>query len=406
METGTDSSDGQGVAVYRHVTAIEPLMPSDSALLRSLAVDLLREAGALSSAAKPETRAALARTLRITNSYYSQLIEGHYTNPVDIERAVSGDFSNDPAKRNLQRENLAHIEAQQELEARLIDPAFQPAAPDSICWLHKVFYDRLPQDMWQVKTRSGGLAPITPGALRTGLVEVGTHVAPAPEIVPAMLARLDEGCRAADGLDQIFAIAAMHHRLLWVHPFDDGNGRVARLVSHAQIVRAGLDAGGLWSISRGLARHRDQYRNALAAADSQRQGSTDGRGNLSARALGDFCEFFLSTMLDQIRFMRECLNFESFADRLHKHVLLSGTFGRHGELVWLLLREAWARGSFTRGDAARITNTSERMARNLLRMALDAGLLASSTARGPVHLAFPVEFAESVFPRLYAPGGW
>jgi Fic family protein len=219
--------------------------------------------------------------------------------------------------------------------------------------------------MWQVKTRGGGLAPVSPGALRTGLVEVGTHVSPAPEIVPAMLARLDEGCRAADGLDQIVAIAAMHHRLLWVHPFDDGNGRVARLVSHGQIVRAGLDAGGLWSISRGLARHRDQYRNALAAADSRRQGSTDGRGNLSARALGDFCEFFLSTMLDQIRFMRECLNFESFADRLHKYVSLSGTFGRHDELVWLLLREAWARGSFTRGDAARITNTSERMARNL-----------------------------------------
>ena len=40
---------------------------------------------------------------------------------------------------------------------------------------------------------------------------------------------------------------------LWIHPFLDGNGRVARLMSYAMLLDA-LDTGGIWSIARGLAR--------------------------------------------------------------------------------------------------------------------------------------------------------
>ena len=50
------------------------------------------------------------------------------------------------------------------------------------------------------------------------------------------------------------AVAAAHHRLLWIHPFLDGNGRVARLLSHAMLLQA-LDTGGIWSVARGLARN-------------------------------------------------------------------------------------------------------------------------------------------------------
>jgi Fic family protein len=36
---------------------------------------------------------------------------------------------------------------------------------------------------------------------------------------------------------------------LWIHPFLDGNGRVARLMSHAMLLEA-LGTGGIWSIAR------------------------------------------------------------------------------------------------------------------------------------------------------------
>ena len=63
-----------------------------------------------------------------------------------------------------------------------------------------------------------------------------------------------------------FAAAAAHHRLLWIHPFLDGNGRVARLMSHAMLLDT-LESGGVWSIARGLARNVAAYKGHLAACD-------------------------------------------------------------------------------------------------------------------------------------------
>ena len=45
---------------------------------------------------------------------------------------------------------------------------------------------------------------------------------------------------AVVAMARIIAIGAAHHRLLWVHPFFDGNGRVTRLMSYAMMLRLGL----------------------------------------------------------------------------------------------------------------------------------------------------------------------
>lgn len=93
---------------------------------------------------------------------------------------------------------------------------------------------------------------------------------------------------------RIIALATAHHRLNYIHPFPDGNGRVSRLMSHAMGLSAGIGAGGLWSVSRGLARglqSRHEYKQMMDYADSPRQGDLDGRGNLSQKALVEFIGF-------------------------------------------------------------------------------------------------------------------
>jgi len=85
-------------------------------------------------------------------------------------------------------------------------------------------------------------------------------------------------------LRKIIGVAASHHRLLWIHPFIDGNGRVTRLLSHALLRE--LDVGSeLWSVSRGLARRVAEYKSSLQAADEPRRGDLDGRGNLTLAVL-------------------------------------------------------------------------------------------------------------------------
>src|SRR6476660_7683807 len=81
--------------------------------VRDLAVDLAAKAAAFGSSLPQGVSAALADLVRAMNCYYSNLIEGHDTHPIDIERALRNDFSDDPVKRDLQLEARAHIEVQQ-----------------------------------------------------------------------------------------------------------------------------------------------------------------------------------------------------------------------------------------------------------------------------------------------------
>jgi len=80
--------------------------------LTDLAVDLSGKAAGFRSSLAPGVRAALADLVRSMNCYYSNLIEGHDTHPIDIERALKDDYSTDNKKRDLQLEAKAHIAVQ------------------------------------------------------------------------------------------------------------------------------------------------------------------------------------------------------------------------------------------------------------------------------------------------------
>ena len=197
------------------------------------------------------------------------------------------------------------------------------------------------------------------------------------------------------------AIPSAHHRLNYIHPFPDGNGRVSRLMSHAMAHVAGIGAHGLWSISRGLARglqSRKEYQQMMDHTDMPRQGDLDGRGNLSQRALTEFILWFLRVCLDQVMFMSSLFELDTLARRLRSYVERSDTL--KPEAV-RLLEEALIRGQFERGDVPRITGLPERTARRVFNDVVAAGLLASDTPKGPVSLRFPIETLDILFPRLF-----
>jgi Fic family protein len=202
----------------------------------------------------------------------------------------------------------------------------------------------------------------------------------------------------------VIAAAASHHRLAWIHPFLDGNGRVTRLFTHAYLIKAQIDGHGLWTVSRGFARNRDSYLTALSEADAHRQGDMDGRGNLSNRGLVRFCTFFLETALDQIDFMAGLLDLDGLQKRIAGYVDRQTSLGELTPEAGYLLREALLRGEVPRGEAARITGRPERTARRILKNLLDKKLLAANTEKGPVRLKIPASVAGYYFPRIYPEG--
>ena len=228
------------------VQRIEPaLLEETSAALSDVIADLAKASATLSRSFHPRTASNLAALVRIMNTYYSNLIEGHHTRPKDIERALAGDFDRDRDRRNLQIEAAAHVRVQAEID-RLADAGElgEPASPDFIRWLHREFYKNAPKEMLHIEG-AGHSFNMVPGEWRSRPeqdVAVGRHQPPSSERVADFMDYFAERYRLAPlgTAGRLIAMAAAHHRFNYIHPFPDGNGRVSRLMSHAMALVAGV----------------------------------------------------------------------------------------------------------------------------------------------------------------------
>ncbi|MCO7728734.1 Fic family protein [Brucella intermedia] len=385
------------------VGLLEPMLVPESSRHRGALVDLALELGVQSAAFRgslPDgVMRALADLVRAMNCYYSNLIEGHNTHPVDIERALKNDYSVDPEKRNLQLEATAHIAVQAWIDGGgLGGPA---ATSDAIREIHRRFYDLLPDELrWVENPDTGERLPVVPGKLRHTHVRVGRHVSISPGAVPRFLQRFQEAFSRLGRTDTILAIPAAHHRLAWIHPFLDGNGRVGRLMSHAMLCDA-LNTGGIWSIARGLARNEAAYKQHLANCDLPRRNDLDGRGHLSEEALAGFTRFFLEVCIDQVRFMRELVD----PNRLRRRILRwaedetrEGTLpAKSGQILEAVL----FRGELPRSDVPALVNLTDRQARRITSALTECGVLLSESPRSPFTLAFPATLAHQWMPGLF-----
>ena len=398
MQLGTTLRDaGETIELF------EPLMVSEgspnSAELNDLALDLATRSAAFQASLPASIADALTGLIRSMNCYYSNLIEGHNTHPVDIERAMNGDYSADPEKRDLQLEAKAHIAVQKWIDEGGVHG--RATAPDTILDLHRRFCEGLPPDLLFVEhPTTGERLPVIPGAIRDHDVEIGRHVAVRPGAVHRFLTRLDEAYARAGRIDSILSAACAHHRLLWVHPFLDGNGRVARLMSYAML-RSALDTKGLWSVARGLARNEAAYKSHLMACDAQRHGDRDGRGTLSEAALADFTRFFLQTCIDQVTFMEGLMKPDRLRDRIMiwaEEEMRAGALLAKSDIV---LRSVLLQGELARADVVALLGVNERSARRVTSALIDSGALTSTSTRAPLHLAFPAKLAGRWMPGLF-----
>ena len=393
------------VADRGEITAMmEPLLVGEGSphrpALNELAVELAAKSAGFRRSMPEGVVTALANLVRAMNCYYSNLIEGHDTHPVDIERALHNDYSDDPGKRNLQLEARAHVSVQEWIDADGL--AGKAATLQGIREIHRRFGNLLPDEMlWAGNPESGERIRVQPGTLRKRDVNIGRHVPISAGAVPRFLERFEAVYSNLGKAATIFSAAAAHHRLLWIHPFLDGNGRVARLMSHAML-RNALDTGGIWSIARGLARQESAYKTHLAACDQPRRGDLDGRGSRSEAALADFTHFFLQTCLDQVTFMEGLVEPNRLRARIRvwveEEVRTNGLPSQSGDIMEAVLN----RGELPRGEVSGLTGTGDRQARRIVAALQEAGVLIADSSRAPLRIAFPAALASRWMPGLFA----
>jgi len=385
---------------YTHPSQFEPLLPQKRMEeLLELAQAITAVCLSLQSILHKTTAETVAQLLRAMNSYYSNKIEGHSTHPVNIVRGLQKDFSQTPEIAQLQRLALAHIDAEVEIEAWVKnDPLFSPFTAEGICRIHAALYRRLPVADRAIEQNR----IVEPGLLRTADVSVGHHIPPSYKAISAFLTRYEQVyADPSASLDkQLVKIACAHHRLAWIHPFLDGNGRVTRLATHAALYQH--FTSGLWSVCRGLARTQKDYYLQLEGADEPRRGDLDGRGNLTEAGLADFCHYFLSVCFDQVNFMRKMLDLETIRQRISALLIyrnaLDPQVRREAELP---LHYMFTAGALTRGEFKQMTGLGDKVAQKLLSHLLTVGLVESESRVGPVRFALPLSALQFYFPDLY-----
>lgn len=385
-----------------NLSLMAPLYISESSKYRGELLDLVMELVSKSAGFKRSLPVAiqnsLATMVRSMNCYYSNLIEGHDTHPIDIEKALKGDYSSDTKKRNLQKEAKAHIVVQEWIDKGSVDEAF---SSETICEIHQRFCELLPEDLlWVEDPDSKKKMRVIPGELRQSDVKVGNHIAVSPGALQRFLSRFESTYNSLNKTETILALAASHHRLLWIHPFLDGNGRVARLMSHAVTIKM-LDTGGMWSIARGLARNVDKYKEHLANCDLQRRNDLDGRGNLSEEALVDFTRFFLKTCIDQIDFMEKLMQPDLLRTRILLWAREEVELGKLPPQSIQILEAILYRGEISRGEMSNVLNVTDRHARRLTSTLIERGILISDSPKSPLKLAFPASLANRWMPGLF-----
>ncbi|MET0963559.1 MAG: Fic family protein [Noviherbaspirillum sp.] len=382
--------------MYDSPHQFEPLVPT---LLPPPMIDkaaeIVRSATLLSGAAHPSTRAALRELVRSMNSYYSNRIEGQGTHPLHIEAALRKAFSDRPDIARLQRVALAHIDAERELEQR-VAAGVSPMSSAFLTAAHKALYARLAEE--DRHTKDGRI--VQPGEIRVDEVRVGQHIPPTASSLPRFQARLDEAYDHRHSWERhLIMVACLHHRAAWVHPFVDGNGRAVRLQSHCALWTL---SDGLWSPSRSLARNVEGYYARLINADAPRRGDLDGRGNLSTAGLLEWVDYFLDICAGQVSFISRMLELDGMKRRIEALVTFRAAHDKAVRPEAILpLYHLFAAGPLTRREFTQMSGLGERTARTLVSRLLQAGLLESDSAAGPVRWGLPLDALQFLFPGLY-----
>jgi Fic/DOC family len=175
-------------------------------------------------------------------------IEGNPLDPAAVEEVLAG------AAVAADADHIREVENYN----RALNLARDTAARPDFTWSHEVIH-------LINATVMEGLPRDTHGDYRGPGedVFVGIFTGPSPMIVQSLMDELVEWLRRTDRTPPLVRSALLHLNVIAVHPFNDGNGRTARILAAMELVRDGVRSPELISIEAYLRRNRDEYIDAL-----------------------------------------------------------------------------------------------------------------------------------------------
>lgn len=229
----------------------------------------------------------LKQIFHFVESLYSARIEGNRTTISDyVQDKVEGKKEAQTFKEIENIEKSLHV-----IDDLFIDNSELPIDEKLLSFLHK----QLTLDLDPEKEGS-----YSPGEYRKVNVEIkkSQHTPPINIKVHEYMEELVEFInQPADLQDELLKVAVAHHRFVWIHPFDNGNGRMSRVLTYAMLKKARFDKISLLNTAAVFCINREQYFQNLDKADS---GDIEG--------MLDWCRFVLSGLLSELTKLRKLLD--------------------------------------------------------------------------------------------------
>lgn len=241
----------------------------DSELL-GLVAAIYKEAGKQEVYLKqrPEELEKLVEIAKIQSTEASNAIEGIVTTNTRIKQLVEEKTT--PKNRNEQE-----IAGYRDVLA-IIHDSFDaiPITKNYILQMHKILYGHMNNPAaGKTKTAQNYISAAYPDG------HVETLFTPlAPYETPEALDRLCEEYNRVIGnleLEPLIAIPIFVHDFLCIHPFNDGNGRMSRLLTTLLLYRSGFYVGKYISLEAKIAKNKDLYYEALGACQNGWHEGTD-----------------------------------------------------------------------------------------------------------------------------------
>ena len=245
-------------------------MKWDSDILRYIAA-IYKEAGKqeLYLKQRPEELEKLVEVAKVQSTEASNAIEGIVTTNTRIRQLVEEKTS--PRNRNEQE-----IAGYRDV-LNIIHESFDaiPITQNYILQLHKIMYSHMNNPM---AGRTKSVQNYISATYPDGYTE--TLFTPlAPYETPEALDRICEEYNRVIGnmeLEPLIAIPIFIHDFLCIHPFNDGNGRMSRLLTTLLLCRSGFYVGKYISLEAKIAKNKDLYYDALnQSQDGWHEGADD-----------------------------------------------------------------------------------------------------------------------------------
>ncbi|MGI6337086.1 MAG: Fic family protein [Clostridiales bacterium] len=205
---------------------------------------------------RPEELEKLVEIAKIRSTETSNAIEGIVTTDTRIRQLVEEKTT----PKNRDEQEIAGYRDVLSLIHESFDAI--PLSRNYILQLHKILYSYTNNPMaGQTKNVRNYISAVDPD----GRIEI-LFTPPAPFETPGALDRICEEYNRVIGnmqLEPLIAIPIFIHDFLCIHPFNDGNGRMSRLLTTLLLYRCGFYVGKYISLEAKIAKNKDLYYDAL-----------------------------------------------------------------------------------------------------------------------------------------------